>query len=630
MYTIKAKQHFFLLRLVAFCALAWCTFVASAADRGKETFEAPYSRLKYHLTNKVQTDGSYESTTELVIKINTAQGIDYGSSQTIQYINGMEDVVSLEAWTIQPDGTKNVVPSSSIRTQDEQADEAASFYSDTKVKVIIYPDVQVGSLVAYKVVMRHYSPVYPNHFFDNTYFPVDAIWNDVQLTYVIPTSMTMYTSQQGVAGGLLKTEAGFNHYRYTYNRPTAVHPQSGRVYYTDYADYVTISTFPDRVAIGRAYQETAQPKTEVTEPIRKLALQLTEGVTDERTKAKKIYEWVAVNIRYVAIALGYGRLIPHSAEEVLRNKYGDCKDQVALLEALLKAVGIASSPALLNAGNAYQLADLGVTLPLNHVIIYIPSLDLYLDSTDPFAPFGNLTFQNRDKPTVLTALNKLGRTTKMLAKENVRTSVVLIKIDENGTLFGNSRTTFQGTPEIDSRKSRFYDQNEPQAQVVKDILKRYNETGGGTIDYPDPQRIDQPYWVTSEFYLDPITNIPGRGAMRVPVGMAPGEIVWLALNKPLEKDYDYVCGSYTNDETYTIEFPQNVVVDGIPKGVQYNDETIDYVSEYSLKGRVVHVRRVLSNQIMDRSASQATISGGEHFIKFYKKMCALKFFIGEI
>jgi len=42
--------------------------------------------------------------------------------------------------------------------------------------------------------------------------------------------------------------------------------------------------------------------------------------------------------------------VPHDAQSILDNRYGDCKDHVVILEALLEAVGIDSSPALINSG----------------------------------------------------------------------------------------------------------------------------------------------------------------------------------------------------------------------------------------------------------------------------------------
>ena len=49
---------------------------------------------------------------------------------------------------------------------------------------------------------------------------------------------------------------------------------------------------------------------------------------------------------------------------------------LVLLEALLRAVGIESSPALVNAGSAMKLPALAIWSPINHVILHVTALDL--------------------------------------------------------------------------------------------------------------------------------------------------------------------------------------------------------------------------------------------------------------
>ena len=49
------------------------------------------------------------------------------------------------------------------------------------------------------------------------------------------------------------------------------------------------------------------------------------------------------NIRYVGIEIGIGGLQPHTADDVFRNRYGDCKDKATLLRAMLENVGIHST-----------------------------------------------------------------------------------------------------------------------------------------------------------------------------------------------------------------------------------------------------------------------------------------------
>lgn len=88
---------FILLGLLALTAMA---------SSEKRPYIPPYTYEKYHITYQVRADGAYESTTEVQLKINTPQGIRLGGSQTVEYINSQDEVLSIEAWTIQPDGTK--------------------------------------------------------------------------------------------------------------------------------------------------------------------------------------------------------------------------------------------------------------------------------------------------------------------------------------------------------------------------------------------------------------------------------------------------------------------------------------------------------------------------------------------
>lgn len=134
------------MKRVLFILLGLLSLSAMAASE-KRPYVPPYTYEKYHIAYQVRADGAYESTTEVQLRINTPQGIRLGGSQTVEYINSQDEVLSIEAWTIQPDGTKVMVPEASIRTQDEQAEESAAKFSDTKIKVIIFPNVETGSRV---------------------------------------------------------------------------------------------------------------------------------------------------------------------------------------------------------------------------------------------------------------------------------------------------------------------------------------------------------------------------------------------------------------------------------------------------------------------------------------------------
>jgi len=86
--------------------------------------------------------------------------------------------------------------------------------------------------------------------------------------------------------------------------------------------------------------------------------------------------------------------------EILRTRYGDCKDHQLLFQTLLKAVDIEAVPALINAAAPqFELQDLPVGF--DHVITYIPSLQLFADATASPIPFGHLPWSDADRPAAV-------------------------------------------------------------------------------------------------------------------------------------------------------------------------------------------------------------------------------------
>ena len=133
---------------------------------------------------------------------------------------------------------------------------------------------------------------------------------------------------------------------------------------------------------------------------------------------------------------------------------------------------------------------------------------------------------------------------------------VSMAIQPDGSIDGSSMATMTGQYELGSRSTRFGDRGEPSDKVVKGILSRFGETGRGTITHTDPEDIGSPYWVEGRFHLDPVSNVPGPGAFRLPVGLAPGSLAGMAGSKPLgEQQHSWPCVSRAVSEHYIIQFP---------------------------------------------------------------------------
>jgi hypothetical protein len=201
------------------------------------------------------------------------------------------------------------------------------------------------------------------------------------------------------------------------------------------------STFPSFEAIATAYYDAAKARLAVTPEIARLADEITQGKPDVRAQTQALFEWVSRNIRYVAVYFGNGRYVPNDGATILSRRFGDCKDHAALLSALLAAKGIVSEQVLIGTGSNYELARTPTLQAFNHVIVYVPALDRYLDPTVPFGSFDHLPGNAMGKPVVRVSEKgaKLARTPAPAVDDNVVELDTRVTVTRDGRRAGADR-----------------------------------------------------------------------------------------------------------------------------------------------------------------------------------------------
>ena len=576
--------------------LALFLLLISCSSASFAEYKPPISMGLSKETYVVNEDASVIQTSESYVKIETQSGVDNGGKRSFSYNSKHEDVQILEAYTLQPNGKKLKVEKDAIRTTGDTFSFGAPMFSETKHKVIVYPMVKIGSLLYLKMKSVQRIPTFKGHYFFSQYFSPHYHYQGERFRFVVSDKIPVQFHSKGVEGGLVKEVNHKKYYEFTFHQHLALPPEGSEVDSDDYSPYLIASSFKDQVELGKAYEKGAADKVKVTPEIKNLADSLTLDIPDTKGQVEVLYNWVSKNIRYVAIYLGHGGVVPHSAETILKNQYGDCKDHTVILAALLKAKGIESSPALINLGENYSLPKLAVLTPHNHVINYIPSLNIYLDSTAQFAPYGTLPFEDMDKPVILTSLGKIGHTPSPKTHENIVTSNVNIRINEDGSMLGNAIGTVTGFYNSSYRALASENQGKDDIEKVSSRLLEYGETGVGKIVETNPSDLMTPFIENTTFNLDPKSNFPGPGAMTIPVGVVISSSSSLIHKKPNNSlKFPSICYSKALVENYTLKFPNNTKVTRIPNNVEFNNGPIKYQATYWQNGNEVKVRRVFKS-----------------------------------
>jgi len=567
-------------------------------------YDPPIVHEKVHRYIDIDERGRYSETVERVTRIVSEYGVDFLANHVFETKATQESFKILLASSLLPNGKSiHLAPDWIKRSEGEQRN--GRHFDDKTTTTIVFPQVEIGSRLRSKYRMRHFKPEKPGEFDLKFGLSPHLVYEDAQLTIKAPKSLNLMLNHRGFTGGIVSESKKYITYHFQIQQAVAQKREDGSVDSSDHSPFVIITQARDYLDIGRQYQKASNKKVRVTPEISKLANDLTANSITDQEKAKALYTWVSKNIRYISTTVDDGGLVPRDSAYIFNRRFGDCKDHVVLLEAMLRAVGIESMAALINLGDAFELPEgpAGHS-PINHVLTYIPSLDLYLDSTAQFVPFGKLDDQVIDKPTVLVALNRYGRTPKMFADENKLTSHTHMKIHTDGSVDGKNESVLTGTMEINYRLARFSEMTESMEKTVNDMLYRFNEIGSGNISYTSPKNIETPFTWQSTFKLDSITDFRKKGAFIPPVGVSPGHIASMTIYKPLDtKVFPYVCDSNTTEDKYSIQLPDHISIESLPVNASYESKHIQYTSEYQLEGQSLEITRKLIFQYPSRKCT---------------------------
>jgi len=221
-------------------------------------------------------------------------------------------------------------------------------------------------------------------------------------------------------------------------------------------------------SFGKWFQELKSDVGSLT-PAREAEIRkMTDSCKTDKDKVRFLYHYLQENMRYVNIQLGIGGLKPLAATFVDEKKYGDCKALSNYMCAMLKAVGIRSYYAIINAGENEEPAN--PSFPehnFDHIILCVPfkTDTTWLECTSNTKPFGRLGAftENRNALIITEDGGKLVNTPRSKASDNQFISDARLTLDEDGgakaqvkiTSMGEVRDLFaEGLPQLSADKQK--------------------------------------------------------------------------------------------------------------------------------------------------------------------------------
>jgi hypothetical protein len=521
--------------------------------------------------------------------------------QNITFAESMSALEIVEAFTQKSDGRRVPIDPANVLTRDAASGLDAVYQRDAKVKTLIFPDVEVGDTVVYVSREQRHDKRIPGHFFFPIMLAQSVPYSAYRLTVDAPKSVELGVHFSGDGLTHEVSEMGdIRRHVFNYEPKAWVPEEPGAVSAWDRNPQLIVTTLQSMADLGAGYWSAMQGKDVVTTEIQTLADAITKGIASRRAQAEAIDHWVKKNIRYVLVYLGSSGMTPNPAATVLKNKYGDCKDHVALTGALLKAKGIANEQALISMGNMYRLPELPVPL-FNHVMLYLPEFGLYTDSTASTAAFGVLPVGSYDKPVlhISAAGGLMARTPPMKAEDHVSTSKTSVTVTAEGMVRGETQQTSTGVFGSGARQIAARIETEGREKYAEILLRSFSRPGTGIFEPATPSDLTEPYSMQGSFVLNDKLQMPLIGERDIPFGMPihkrPG--VWPFGQRVANRKTNFLCFAARQIEEIDVTFAAGLALPRKPNGGTIDTSHFSFKSAYEMNGRTLKIRREFTSKV---------------------------------
>jgi tetratricopeptide (TPR) repeat protein len=506
---------------------------------------------------------------------------------TYPFASSFESLEIIYARVRKPDGSVVETPASDIQELDSAVSREAPMYTDQREKHIAVKSLSAGDVLEFHIRWTIHDPVAPGHFwFDHNFFREGVCLKEILEIDVprdLPVKLRNADLQPSVRDEGARRIYTFENVNLKKREESKI-PAWEKNYRGIAPPDVQVSSFSSWKEVGDWFDALAKPKAGVSSEIRSKAEELTKGKTTDQDRTKALYEFVSSRFRYIGIDLGLSRYTPHSAAEVLVNRYGDCKDKHTLFAALLQAVNVAAYPVLISSNFRIDPSFPSPSL-FDHVITAIPRGEsfVFLDTTPEVTPFGLLLRNLRDRQA-LAVLPSQG--TRLIATPanpplpNYEVFHIDSSIDAKGTLDAKMRLEERGDGEIGLRLAyRSTPQNNWQELTQKIVA---GMGFGGTVtdvSVEQPEDTTQPFWISFTYHRP---DLPDWKDHRIVFPAPPFFIPELSEEQKLLKD-PLPLGS-PQEITYetTVKFPKGFSPQ-LPQRVERKYDFAEFSATYSVE-----------------------------------------------
>ena len=557
----------------------------------------------------VRRDGAIETRRRQAFRILSTEGRHLAIARVV--FSSLVELESFHAWSIAANGDEWEVKER--EAVERGGVDETTLYADDRMKTIRIPAAEPGTVTAFEYVLRQRSP--------------EALQDSWTFQREIPTRSARYTlelppnwahDEKWFNASPREPHVEGNNIMWEVSDVAAIPDEIGRPPLRAIAGRMAVNFYPHTPAAARSWNDMgvwfngliAGRRAGSPEMQAKIS-ELIAGKTGTLDRIAALAAFAQKDIRYVAIEIGVGGHQPHMASEIFANRFGDCKDKVTLLSAMLQSIGVESYYIIATTVrgtvdrqypdlDAFDHAIIAIRLPPDVSSQGFPAVVqhsalgrlLLFDPTSSETPFGELPdYERRSLGLLITAGGgELIELPPGAPESNQFHRTASFRLDDAGMLSGVVTEVSTGSNAVAMRMQLQPLGNEERLRAVEERVAHH--IANFKISEINIYNLEDP---AKPLVMRYVLSAPLYGKKTGPLLLLRPRVLGAKAEGLVDlkkRTYPYQTGgpSLQLDEV-EIEIPPSLSLDELPPRTTISNPTLNYESETTFMNGVLRYKR---------------------------------------
>jgi hypothetical protein len=346
----------------------------SPAWKTKQKLEIPekdYSTsgdATYLLVDWQENEVLHESCYRYALRLNNEQGVQNNAQLSFSFDPTYQSLTINQIVIHRKGQDINHLNRSEIELMRNEKNADYLIYDGTWLAMVILKDVRVGDVLEYEYTIGGQNPIFKDQIYSyiSLSFGSEILHNYQQI--IVPSNAELVVKEvQGGQKPEVKDNGTIKSMVWDLKDQPAVFTDANIPSWYNAYPACEVSSFTDWNKV-KSWGRNLFPVN--------LAANQLDSFLKERKYNKsdqgigEVIRFVQDEIRYLGLETGIHSHQPHQPEEVLKNRFGDCKDKSYLLVTLLRKLGVEAWPAYVHSSRMGAVNDyVPSPFAFNHVIV---------------------------------------------------------------------------------------------------------------------------------------------------------------------------------------------------------------------------------------------------------------------